>query len=76
MAGGATGSIRHPVLPDDPICRRVDDHDALAIVIVQRDRAVRERHGKARMAQCRPAGPWSVAPDHLALRGHPEDGAR
>src|SRR3954447_8015579 len=56
------GRTQVAVLPDDTLGTRVDDHDALVVVVVDRDHAVRQHRRQAGMVEPAPPGAWAVLP--------------
>src|SRR5207244_13447225 len=57
---------RLPVLPDDPLGGRVDQHDAVAVVVVRPDQAVRQPLREARVVEHAVSVPRVVGPEDLA----------
>ena len=71
----AAVTIGLTVLPDDPVGFRIDDDDTVAEVVVGRDQPIRQLDGETRMIQPAGPGPRPVAPQHLPVPVHLEDGA-
>src|SRR5437016_2466797 len=49
VVGSAPGVVCLPVLPDDLSRSRVDENDAVAVVVVRADQSVRQSLGQARV---------------------------
>src|SRR5262245_39228509 len=75
-AAAAAWAREVAVLPDAPSLLRVDDDNAVVVVVVDGDVPVRKHDRERRVVECAPARRRPVPPEGLAMSVEDDDGPR